>query len=264
MNLARRILSNSLLILIVVGLVYAYTKRDELYPYLKLSQIEQRDKKGAEPTQTTVAVTGADVQDVKTAEEAVPAPLSGSSVTPAAADTAVSGTNADAVAAGQDAGKAVADAVPVAAEGAAEGATDVPAVVSSAPAPSATAVQPMSVATPTAQDEPVAAAADAVAANKALQQARQSYWQRDVNAAIENYRLAIKADPNQPDAYGELGNIYLSQGRYREAAEVYYEAATRLLEDGRGRQALPLLHIMYRLDPERASRLERTLRENGK
>lgn len=300
MNLVRRLLSHSLLILVVVGLIYAYTQRDILYPYLKLSQIEKREAHPKDSGGSVAREPGVAVEPVTAAmeepqggeEETVPAlaarganhagPVASSEATDTLGATVTPGTMAtpdttadvapDAAEDGAeastgrtvDAAKAMppesgvaqpdVEAAPEAAEAASE-------LVETAQAAGVEAGQPVPVAQPAAVRGTTQTPASA---NEAIRLARQAYWRRDLASAEAYYRKAIELDANAVDAYGELGNIYLQGGRYQDAAGVYYEAANRLQTSGQIAKALPLLRLMYRLDPERASRLERTIRENGK
>jgi tetratricopeptide (TPR) repeat protein len=99
---------------------------------------------------------------------------------------------------------------------------------------------------------------DAVAS---LATARQAFWQQDLDGAIKAYRAAIAADPENPDAYGELGNIYLGQGERDAASQAYLEAGLRLIEQGRPERAVRLLRVISGLDRDRARTLAQALYE---
>jgi len=91
---------------------------------------------------------------------------------------------------------------------------------------------------------------------KVLAKARESFWLRDFEAAEQQYRKLTRLEPDNPDGYGELGNMYFSQGKWDEAAAAYYEAGTRLLNEGLVPQAREMLEVIRGLNGSQASDLE--------
>jgi Flp pilus assembly protein TadD len=89
-----------------------------------------------------------------------------------------------------------------------------------------------------------------------LAAAREAFWLRDYETAERNYRELTRLQPDNPDAYGELGNIYFSQGKWDEAGVAYYEAAIRMVEGKRLDDARNLLNIIRGLDAEKGAELE--------
>ena len=74
--------------------------------------------------------------------------------------------------------------------------------------------------------------------------AREEYHRGNIEGSITNYKQVIANTKDNYDAYGELGNVYLSRGKYREAADAYFEAASILVKQGqtaRARRLLPML-----------------------
>ena len=90
-----------------------------------------------------------------------------------------------------------------------------------------------------------------------LEPARTAAAERRVDDAIREYRRYLAIRPNDTNAFGELGNVYLSAGRYAEAAQNYYEAATRLIDAGRIDAVAPLMPIIRRHEPMLYALLER-------
>jgi predicted Zn-dependent protease len=94
-----------------------------------------------------------------------------------------------------------------------------------------------------------------------VMQARQAYWNRQFDKAEEQYQALAKSEPENPDPHGELGNLYYSQGRWQDAADSYYEAATRLLDKGHTSRAMYLQQIIAGLDRAKADKLAKQIAE---
>lgn len=92
-----------------------------------------------------------------------------------------------------------------------------------------------------------------------LQQARQAYWARDFATAVAAYQKLLDADPENPDLYGELGNVYYSMGEWQAAGQAYYAAAQRLLARGQTQQIGYLLHVLEGLDRDLADQLRKQI-----
>ena len=86
--------------------------------------------------------------------------------------------------------------------------------------------------------------------------ARESFWLRDFDDAEQHYRKLTQIDPDNPDGYGEMGNMYFSQGKWDEATAAYYEAGTRLLNEGRVVQARHMVEVIRGLNSPLADELE--------
>ena len=92
--------------------------------------------------------------------------------------------------------------------------------------------------------------------------AREEYHRGNIDVSIRNYKEVIATSPNNFDAYGELGNVYLSRGSQKEAAEAYFEAAVILVNMGQANRARSLLPMLSRLDRAKAEELNRLLSAN--
>jgi tetratricopeptide (TPR) repeat protein len=92
-----------------------------------------------------------------------------------------------------------------------------------------------------------------------LAAARRAYWSKDIPLAIRRYQALIQGYPNEPDYYGELGNIYFKEGEHERAGEAYYEAALLLLDRGERDRAKDLLDLLEKTAPAYAEELARRL-----
>ena len=89
-----------------------------------------------------------------------------------------------------------------------------------------------------------------------MAKARESYWLRDFDAAEQHYRTLTQIDPDNPDGYGEMGNMYFSQGKWDDAAAAFYEAGTRLVKSGHVVQAQQLVEVIRGLNGPQADGLQ--------
>lgn len=72
----------------------------------------------------------------------------------------------------------------------------------------------------------------------------------------ENIYLELtQMEQDNPDAFGELGNVYYSQGKWDKAGEAYYEAAVRLISKGQRNQVVYLQRVITGLNTEYAEKL---------
>ena len=92
-----------------------------------------------------------------------------------------------------------------------------------------------------------------------LAAAREAYWLHDYERAEKYYQQLIQADPDNPDGYGELGNMHFAQGQWEPAAAAYYEAGVRLLNTGMLVQARQLVEVIRGLNGTQADDLERQI-----
>ena len=89
-----------------------------------------------------------------------------------------------------------------------------------------------------------------------LAAAREAYWLHDYEGSENHYRQLIQLEPDNPDWYGELGNMYFSQGQWQQASAVYYEAGIRLLNDGKMVEARQMVAVIRGLNGVEADDLE--------
>jgi hypothetical protein len=95
--------------------------------------------------------------------------------------------------------------------------------------------------------------------DRLLAAAREAFWEHDYEGAVKNYLALTELQPDNPDAYGELGNIYFSQGKWPEAGAAYYEAGVRLVSNKQLEQARELLTVIRGLDSKLATQLEQQI-----
>lgn len=93
-----------------------------------------------------------------------------------------------------------------------------------------------------------------------LMMARQSFWSGNMYDSERLYLDLIKINDSEPDVYGELGNVYYSQGKWKQAGKAYFEAAIRILalkQDDQSRNRVSyLLRVIQGLDAESAEKLK--------
>ena len=102
-------------------------------------------------------------------------------------------------------------------------------------------------------------AVEAPSSYQLLASAREAFWLRDYQGAEDHYLQLIRNDPDNPDGYGELANMYFSQGKWEAAASAYYEAGTRLVKSGLLDQARELVEVIRGLDGSQADTLEQEI-----
>lgn len=281
MKLFARILSHGFALIIVALLALGLMYRGKLFPewelpdFLTFDTAEEQatgtvagdvqrtePEAGAEqaaPEAPAAAVTGAAPGVVadepaaalsEAAEQAAEAPLAAQQ--PAAAA-------APAESAAQLPEAPVPEQAPPPAEPAAP-AAETPAAAAEAPAaePEAPAAQPAPVAE-APQPAPVVPPASEASAYRILAAAREAYWLRDYAQAEQQYRELIALQPANPDGYGELGNMFFSQGNWEQAAAMYYEAGVRLVDEGYLREAQQMVEVIRGLNSPQAGDLEQKI-----
>jgi hypothetical protein len=92
-----------------------------------------------------------------------------------------------------------------------------------------------------------------------LADAREAYWLRDYDTAESKYLALTRLEPDNPDGYGELGNMYFSQGKWDQAATAYYAAGVRLVGQGLLEQAGELIAVIRGLNGADADDLEQKI-----
>ncbi len=89
--------------------------------------------------------------------------------------------------------------------------------------------------------------------------ARRAFWEQDPSVAEKAYQALIRDYPDEPDLPGELGNIYLHQGRWPEAADLYYEAGLRTMRSSNRGRVGAVIRILRSLDPAKAEALRQKM-----
>lgn len=93
-------------------------------------------------------------------------------------------------------------------------------------------------------------------AREMLLVARQTFWNGNPLGSEKIYLDLVKLHESSPDVYGELGNVYYSQGKWEQAGKAYYQAAVRLLDLKQTQQVNYLLRVIQGLDAESAEKLK--------
>jgi tetratricopeptide (TPR) repeat protein len=89
--------------------------------------------------------------------------------------------------------------------------------------------------------------------------ARKSFYQRNYALSEKSYQKVIENTEDNFDAYGELGNVYFNQGKQKQAASAYFEAAAIMLRKGQIRRAQNLMPLLWHLDKTRANELKQLI-----
>ncbi len=89
-----------------------------------------------------------------------------------------------------------------------------------------------------------------------LAAAREAYWMHNYDEAEKKYRDLIALEPDNPDGYGELGNMFFSQGNWEQAADAYFSAGKKLLLAGHIEQAELLVTVIRGLNGTQADELQ--------
>lgn len=96
-----------------------------------------------------------------------------------------------------------------------------------------------------------------------LDRARKSFWKGNKDLSEKLYLNLVEIEQQNPDAFGELGNVYFSQGKWKQAGEAYYQAALRLIDMNQTQQLTYLLRIIEGLDQESAMKLRQKMSGKG-
>jgi len=89
--------------------------------------------------------------------------------------------------------------------------------------------------------------------------ARKSFYQRNYEQSEKSYQQVIDSTEDNFDAYGELGNVYFNQGKNKQAASAYYEAAAILVKKGQANRARSLMGLLRHLDRTKADELQKLI-----
>ncbi len=84
---------------------------------------------------------------------------------------------------------------------------------------------------------------------------RQAFWEGDYELAVESYRSLLQDEPMNPDAWGELGNIYYAMKDWTRAVRAFGRATAALIHLERLDEAEKILTVIRGIDPALADRL---------
>lgn len=88
-----------------------------------------------------------------------------------------------------------------------------------------------------------------------INQARLLHLTGNTSNAIDLYRELGELYPDDPNVYGELGNVFYLKGEWKQASLAYYQAALRLQKLEMSEQIHYLYLVIHGLDPEIAEKL---------
>ncbi|MCK4865461.1 MAG: hypothetical protein KAT06_08510 [Gammaproteobacteria bacterium] len=92
-----------------------------------------------------------------------------------------------------------------------------------------------------------------------LADARKAFNLGEISISEKLYLELTRLEQDNPDAFGELGNVYYSQGKWDKAGQAYYEAAVRLIAEGNYNQVAYLQRVINGLDREHAEKLSQLM-----
>lgn len=85
--------------------------------------------------------------------------------------------------------------------------------------------------------------------------ARSAFNKGAIDESEKYYIQLTELDHDNADIFGELGNVYYSQGKWDEAGQAYYEAAIRLITERKYEQVNYLQQVIRGLNTELAEKL---------
>lgn len=85
--------------------------------------------------------------------------------------------------------------------------------------------------------------------------ARNAFYKRDYDTCISSYKSLIAQEKDNFNALGELGNVYFTQGKMKQAADAYYQAAMIMVSHGEKQRAASLISFLSTVDADKAKKL---------
>ena len=92
-------------------------------------------------------------------------------------------------------------------------------------------------------------------------QARSLAWDGEWEASVATYQKLLSVAPENFDAHGEMGNVYLLMGDVDAAVRAYTQAALVMSRAGYPQVAWNVLGVVSRLDQQQGEALYHALRE---
>ncbi len=92
-------------------------------------------------------------------------------------------------------------------------------------------------------------------ADALLKRARAAFWNGQPQKAEVLYLRYLQMRPDDANGFGELGNLYQSMGRTRDALDAYYEAGVRLRAVGDRKQLVQIVEWLEKAGDPRAREL---------
>ena len=88
-----------------------------------------------------------------------------------------------------------------------------------------------------------------------VQRARRAFWNGDFEASEAAYMDVITAFPDDPEAFGELGNLYEAMGRAELARDAFFAAGVRLKTRGEDEKLQKVIDFLAEKGDERSALL---------
>jgi hypothetical protein len=88
-----------------------------------------------------------------------------------------------------------------------------------------------------------------------VQRARRAFWNGDFEMAERLYFDLIDGNSDDPELFGEIGNLYMAMGRQQLALDAYFEAGLRLRSRGDRRKLSEVIRILSEKGDQRALEL---------
>lgn len=271
MKLMQRILSRSLLIILILVAGIAYYYRDQLFPSLEkktvavsdspsVSNMDEDNSDASNPVDTGSEQPEASVETAPSAAEtgAAPPPRAGelASVQPPPMQPPSEKETSPAMSQSNEVMSVSAQAD--ANTGESQSATNPAPTQPEQTQPEQAPEQVQSERAQSERAQPEQAQSDS-GQGVSLEDARSAYWAGDKARAEQLYRTIMQANAESPEAAGELGNLLYSKGEFEGAAQAYYQAAIRLHRQGADMRARHLARIIRGLDSSKADALEEKL-----
>ena len=89
--------------------------------------------------------------------------------------------------------------------------------------------------------------------------ARNAFNHGNLPLSEKFYLELTQLDNDTADIFGELGNVYYAQGKWDKAGQAYYEAAVRLIAEGKREQVSYLHRVIEGLNTEQAEKLAQVM-----
>ncbi len=88
-----------------------------------------------------------------------------------------------------------------------------------------------------------------------VQRARRAFWNGDFEASEAAYMDVIAAHPDDPEAFGELGNLYEAMGKAELARDAFFAAGVRLKQRGEQEKLRQVIDFLAEKGDERSALL---------
>lgn len=88
--------------------------------------------------------------------------------------------------------------------------------------------------------------------HEGVQRARRAFWNGDFEASEAAYMDVVTAFPDDPEAFGELGNLYEAMGKAELARDAFFAAGVRLKNRGNDEKLRKVIDLLAEKGDERS------------